>query len=287
MLKKKILAILLAALCVTNICACDNAEKKDNECEKITHRDVEDARRLDTPDVTLLYGENDTYYIYIKEWDEYRKVPWLPNSYVNNYLASAFIKGDVADVAVHESGKHRTVITTYRFHKDSDEVEENTVDMEIHTGETIYRLINLFDENKGYFLYIQDGMSTDIVRYETTDGGKTWYEAETLTLGRISREYPVILKLVTKEVGIVSYRYVSIEDLCYRTYLTMDGGKSWSLIGALPYPFDIYNGGYTEVHDFEKINDEYVLTVKVSGSYTAYIYFKSKDLVEWTICEPK
>ena len=56
MLKKKIFAILLAALCVTNICACDNAEKKDNECEKITHRDVEDARRLDTPDVTLLYG---------------------------------------------------------------------------------------------------------------------------------------------------------------------------------------------------------------------------------------
>lgn len=286
---KRLAAVLLSILCLANMCACGNVAEKDNEneYEKSMPPDIENAYLLDTPDVTLVYGK-DTYYIYIKEWDEYRKVSWLPDSFVNNYLASAFIKGDTADVAVHESGKHKTTITTYRFHKGTDTVEEHSVELEIHMGETEYRLINLYDENKGYFLYIPDGgMSRDLFRYETVDGGKSWYKAEALTLGRITHEYAVILKLVDKEVGILSYRYVSYEDLCDRTYLTMDGGKSWSIIGNLPYPFDDTSHVlYTEVHDFEKVNDEYILTVKLSHDFFSYIYFKSNDLVNWTIYEP-
>ena len=100
-------------------------------------------------------------------------------------------------------------------------------------------------------------------------------------------KYIEILKFVSPQVGILSFRYRSIEDLCGRTYLTVDGGLTWTKISQLSYPFgNVWKVGYTEVVDIEQIEDDYILTVKVQDVDNIEVaQFVSKDLISWSVIE--
>ena len=288
----------------------ENSESNDNNnIEIVEPTELEYIYHYEIPDASFWRDKEGEYYIYIKEWQVYRKLSRLteyPKNHIRIQPTSAVVNEDTAAIAVYiQSGKSDTKIFTYHFNRGSEEVQYYSIFLETREhNESNYFMINLHSENKGEFFFIPQFTSTidgeknwPIIRYETTDGGQTWNIAEVKDFRCSWRDYPTIVKFVTKETGIISYRYRGWEDLCGRTFLTTDGGLTWSRISQLPYPFDdICKVGYTEVHDLQQSDDGYLLTVKIriSPEYTgneqldfrAYIYFKSSDLVNWMLCEP-
>lgn len=249
------------------------------------------------------------FYIYIKEWNIYRKIN---SDFINSGYGSIFdpmgatINEDTAAIAVYEYSKHDATVTIHHLDRNHEDVASYTNQLD-HLEDNFYEcgtfFINMRDEETTYFFYtascpdenMYDDLYWPLVRFETTDGGKTWRQAETMKLGLTLHDYPNVITFLSHNVGIISFRYHSCEDLCGRTFLTTDGGMTWNAIAPLPYPFDDINKvGYTEVIALEQRGNDYFLTVEVH--YSAYhtnnpelddvtetIQFQSTDLTQWIL----
>ena len=252
---------------------------------------------FDILEVSFWLEKGGKYYIYINEWQEHRQLEGLEQYskyHVQIEQTSTVIAESVCTIAAYiQSGKSDTEIITFHFNKNSNAplVYKSKLETMIH-DEPNYYMINLYNENYGSFFYIPSHYVSEdksqywpIIRYETADGGKTWNKVKVLDLVAGIHECPTVVKFISKEVGIVSYRYWGINDLRNRTYLTIDGGLNWNLISNLTYPFDLDRVRYTEVYDLSKKNEEFLLTVQVHSDSVSYIYFKSSDCVNWELYE--
>ena len=120
--------------------------------------------------------------------------------------------------------------------------------------------------------------------FETTDGGKSWNQIATYTFYATAR-YEEIFKFISPQVGIISFRDLGTCEVWERTYLTVDGGLTWTQMSKLP-PSDMVNW-YSEIIDFEYVKeyDYYRLTVKASNYISFQLQLWSKDLINWTLIE--
>lgn len=266
---------------------------------------------------------NGEYYIYLNEWDTYQHMPGL-TSYNSHYIDDncMVVSSETATISViDQAGKHdEPTIITYHFNRSNNLFELHAVPLNIKaSSEYDTFFVNMHDADHGYYFLIsnldgaikQDWRFSNLPEwhmggldewplfmFETTDGGKSWNQISTIIFSHAS-DCIHFLKFVSPEVGIISFRYVCLDDLCERTYLTIDGGLTWYQISQLPYPLKT-DSWYSEVSDIEQVDDRYYLTVEVRGTLVAvegsdYSFpsehtivefrFESKDLINWSLIE--
>ena len=262
----------------------------------------------DLPEASIWRAKSEKeYYIYIKDWDVYRKLPGLASynsMHVNDNCI--IVDSETATISViHQYGKNdEPIIITYHINRSNSLVESYAVPLNIKaSSEYDTFFVNMLDEDYGYYFltprmdgtqdWRMDGVQGwPLFMFETTNGGKSWKQISTNTFTHVSSDYINLLRFVSPQVGIISFRYVNINDLCDRTYLTVDGGLTWNKISQLPYPFENMNSAYSEVVNFEIEEDtgNYYLTVEVRGRVFSekhscvQIKFWSEDLINWKLC---
>ena len=309
----------------------------ESESDNETVRDVPElgqlklftSRNLTT--ASIWTDQKGEYYIYINEWDAYRHLRGL-SSYHFLYFApygyasdnNIVVESETATIAIiDQDGKHdELTLITYHFNKSNNLVELHAVPLNIKaSSEHDTFLVNMLNEAHGYY-FLTSNMDGDhywrinefpggdvdkvwewpLFMFETTDGGKSWNQMSTNTFSPGASDRINILKFVSPQVGIISFRYIEVEDLCDRTYLTLDCGLTWTQLSQLPYPFDLNKPRtwYSEIIDFDQNDDRYYLTVEVHGTLEAVegsdcafpsehtkirFSFESKDLINWSLIE--
>ncbi len=251
----------------------------------------------DLKNTSIWRDENGEFFLYINEWDAYRQLSGL-SSYRNwfYFTDNCIVIDDKTTTIslVDQVGKHdEPTIITYHFNKDNSLVELHAVSLNIiASSEYDTFFVNMHTADHGYYFltpaidgsqdWRMDGaLGWPLFMFETTDGGKSWHQISTNTFDFCTSDHINIIKFVSPNVGIISFRYVNLEDLCERTYLTLDGGLTWNQISQLPYSSD-EQWGYSEVVDMALIDDRYYLTVKISNNDLKQLQFWSKDLKKWT-----
>lgn len=241
--------------------------------------------------------EDGELFLYINEWDAYRQLSGLSSYHNWFYFTDNCIVIDDKTTTislVDQNGKHnQPTIITYHFNRDNALIELHTVPLNIiASSEYDTFFVNMHTADHGYYFLTpsMDGSSDwrmdgvqgwPLFVFETTDGGKSWNQISTNTFTLHTSDAINIVKFVSPTVGIISFRYVNLKDLCERTYLTVDGGLTWNQISQLPYPSN-EEWGYSEVVDMALIGDCYYLTVKISDNAGKELQFGSKDLQNWT-----
>ena len=238
--------------------------------------------------ISAAYDRYGQMYAYIEAWDAYREIPVYGKRDGLNITAS--LCGDLGWIIVSDTdpnGYFRT-LTVARFTRDSDRVTVCSIDL----GTEIYSFGlygSFYDESNGGLFICHSEFSWRFTFLRTNDGGATWYapDCDTTLISDSWHDSPVFAKFVNEKTGIISYRYRSAPDLCDRTYVTFDGGRSWSLISRLTYPFDLLREEYgTEAVDVQYVNGQYELTVKVyDGKGGYYLKYRSADMKQWTLSE--
>ena len=292
----------------------------ESETNNETVRDVPElgqlklftSRNLTT--ASIWTDQKGEYYIYINEWDAYRHLRGL-SSYHFLYFApygyasdnNIVVESETATIAIiDQDGKHdEPTLITYHFNKSNNLVELHAVPLNIKaSSEYDTFLVNMLDEDHGYY-FLTSNMDGDhywrinefpggdvdkarewpLFMFETTNGGESWNLISTNTFSPGSSDYINILKFVSQQVGIISFRDLGTCEVWERSYLTVDGGLTWTQMSKLP-PSDTANW-YSEIIDFEYLEDRnyYLLTVKASNYTSFQLQLWSKDLINWTLIE--
>ena len=270
----------------------------------------------DFTDYSIYQHTDGQFYVHIKKWDVYRNIPELDkyneiSNRIDNHInlqfeeTSASVSEETFSFAAYlcGAGEKSVQIITYHFNNHIHDVTLKSYILETQIQkDDDYYMINMYDNNNGSFFIIPEDYKIDdytvesyqLLRYDTSDGGKTWIQAEKQDLG-LNWNYTITLsKFITKEVGIIS----GGKEHLGRTWLTKDGGLTWFPISNVSVPYDdITRIGYSSLIDLKKCGDEYILTSKIdfmphqNGNeeldFTAYIFYKSSDLINWTLCEPQ
>ena len=267
-------------------------------------RDVPELGKLklvpysDMQNASIWRNEDEEFFLYINEWDAYCQLSGLSSYHNWFYFTDNCIVIDdktTTITLIDQVGKHdEPTIITYHFNRDNALVELHAVPLDIiASSEYDTFFVNMHTADHGYYFltpsidgnqdWRMDGVQGwPLFMFETTDGGKSWNQISTNTFDFCTSDYVNIIKFVSPNVGIISFRYVNLKDLCERTYLTLDGGLTWNQISQLPYPSD-EKWGYSEVIDIEFIDDCYCLTVKLSDNAQGKQRYSSKDLKNWTL----
>ena len=316
-MKKRILAILLIAVIAVNICGCnyapDNGNRNplDNELNGGTSNPDETVR--DVPGIgqlelfpfcnfktaSIWRDQKGEFYIYINGWGAYRQLRGL-SSYHYLYFSpysyesdnSIVVNGDVATVSIiNQNGKYdEPTIITYHFNKSNDLVQLHAVPLNIKASlEYDAFFVNMHSADHGYYFLLPSpsshyGSDWPLIMFETTDGGKSWVQIATNTFYASAR-CEEIFKFISPQVGIISFRDLGGCEVWERTYLTVDGGLTWTQMSELPHG-DMVEW-YSDVIDLEYLEDHgyYRLTVKAMNYSTFQVQLCSKDLINWSLTE--
>ncbi len=305
-------------------------ETKPNDTAKPNEviRDVPELGKLKLlsgeglKNTSIWRNESGEIFLYINEWDAYRQLYGLSSYHTGSssyhnwcYFTdnSTVIDDETTTITlINQVGKHdEPTIITYHFNRDNPLVELHAVPLNIiASSEYDTFFVNMHTADHGYYFltpsmdgsqdWRMDGVQGwPLFMFETTDGGKSWHQISTNTFSYTS-DHIEIVKFISPDIGIISFRYVTMQDACERTYLTLDSGLTWNKISQLPYPFDLKktHSWYSEILDIERIGDRYYLTVEVRGKLVAvegsdYSFpserimvefrFESKDLINWTL----
>ena len=298
------LALIIVAL-LSSMCGC-NTENTNNhndtkeEISSTVETDNTYIEEVDTSKLTFAKtcdnvdfykDEQAQWYAYIESWNAYRKLGSIQWD-----VQDALLSGNTVEIIASDKNRSGTImkVITMKLTRDREEIELNTNDFDVIRDDTDGYFFNYYKEGCAFFFYLPGIMDNGwyrLIKYETTDGGKTWvnqgYESDVSGLTLYSS--PIIAKFITKEVGIVSYRCAADDgDLCNRTWFTTDCGKTWFRITQLSYPFElsVYRG--TDVVDFKLVDGRYLLTVRVfdgKESIDHNIRYISDDLHSWTLVE--
>lgn len=178
------------------------------------------------------------------------------------------------------------------------------IDHDTLYNEEFPRRYNFISDTTGYFFQFRFFGSENRLVYllKTKDGGKTWVAQDIQIPSSMGwREHVICAKMLDENVGLISGMYGPSENFSDRTYITADGGKTWSKI-VLPKDApgiisersnDLATYSECEAYDLTHENGVYFLCVRDAyynpesdNSTYNYFRFSSTDLVSWTFVEP-
>jgi hypothetical protein len=315
-MKKRIFAMLLSALLVANISACnyvpENELTTDMGSDEL-NLNVEDIDQMKEAASQNANTESETWYsiacdgvyrnsnvqytvnkngdlcVYIGDWNKKHLVTSLSDDDIEafgNTAKSVVLNNDYAFLFLKRYDISTSKITVLRFDKTgkSETVTSLTV------GDAVYKFGgNFISKNVGYLFAFKEeagihakGDSKLSSLFITEDGGNTWNSISVQSAPSISLSTDIIFsKMISENVGIISGRYWANDyDFCERTLLTTNGGRNWECISTLP-KINILSS--PEVTDFTKQEESYILTVRHITSENGYEYakYKSSDLNVW------
>ncbi len=254
-----------------------------------------------TPPVSYAVDADECPILYITAWEEYVKLPpVLEETDCYWRRCSAALSSDSSGIfAVSERGVTDSLTVT-RFQRDGT-CSQTTVTFPTEYGVTGL-FCNFISDTDG-FLFVErvyyenptlmGAQGTHaLMLYKTIDGGAS-FEAVNLEapLCVSYTESPLFAKFLDESVGVVSGRYWVTDSLSARTWLTLDGGKTWEPFPVLPHPSDRIDR-FTELMELTYEDGSYKATVRVvfdgggeSRRETVYTY-RSPELREWTLETP-
>ena len=305
---KKILSLLLALfmLCVS-LAGCNmssESEKGSNQesgSNNSTNEDKKDninltiSSKLETNSLSLYIDTNVSTgetYAYNYDWSSEKYILPDISTQHTGYIKSTIYGNYAWAFDVHANG-----ITLYKISRLNNTVEvyKNIYPEDIGFTEMTFAIPSFYDENNGVLFFWRDNYMSSgwPVRFlSTNNGGETWqlYEPQNAPATSVNKQYPNFAKFLSENVGVVSYRYWSISDLCKRTYLTFDGGKTWERISGLEYSKELSDYAYSEVKDLYYTSSVYVLEVEISNGGLGTretVYYVSQDLKTWELFSQK
>ena len=111
--------------------------------------------------------------------------------------------------------------------------------------------------------------------YETTDGGKTWFEIGNLT--RIYNGLMTCAAFASTDIGVVCFRYY--EDYISYMYRTEDRGKTWEKVNiTLPDEYDKYKANITSIDFYGSKGEIHIsLLKKDTGEIGGALVMSTRD----------
>ena len=313
-MKKRIFAMLLSALMVANISACnyvpeneidgtfeniDTTESNFEETEKTTeseeNADIKPPRK--SPDffngvwnnfnATYTFNQNGEFSVYIADWDENH----LFTSFADVDIAAAkyctaaiSVNNKRAFLILEQFYKPKITVVSFERGSQSEKVVEFDVDETMYEVEGYILNGNFINENTGYifvFTEVVGGHSRGSSKlsnfFKTEDGGNTWQSIKVQNIPLLDlRNYIVYAKMISEDVGLVSGGIGPADyDFCERTLLTTDGGLNWVHVNIPELPQED-DLHWAEVADFSLVDENYVLTIRYETLETEYSYAKYK-----------
>ncbi len=164
------------------------------------------------------------------------------------------------------------------------------------------RSYNFINETTGYFFQFKFFGSENRLVYllKTEDGGRTWAKQDIQIPASMGwKEHIACAQMLDENVGFISGVYWADANFSNHTYVTKDGGKTWTKIALpkdAPYVYsedssDLVTYLEGEAYDLTHENGIYFLHIKAytfdPNSDTGYecLRFSSTDLVSWTFIE--
>lgn len=307
-MKKRIFAMLLSALLVANISACNYAHENeiDGTIEDTTFpesmsKGLEEAD-TETPSTTwegtiacngayrtskvkFAINQNKQLILYIEDWDESFFVPNEDMHFVGETVySSSVVLGETQGALIFgDFSLPAKPIKVIRFTKGNPQVTIENLTFE--TGQPhAFKYCNFINEQTGYlFLFNEVNARFELTKMlKTTNGGETWIEQPVEVTPSIWwREEIICAKMVNENVGLIAGWYYSDENFSRRTYITADGGLTWSGI-QIQYPKNLDGLGGEEACDILYEDGQYILICKFreDGS-DIWVKYTSTDLKTW------
>lgn len=328
-MKKRILTMILSALLLTNATACNVTENgTTGTSENTTTTPTEattttTATELENPpsnsnsmenssskvtmacngnyynsNVTYTINQNNELIIHIESWNESFVIPNQDMYFVSETVqASSVVLGnDQGAVIFGDFSVPTKPIKVIRFEKGKPQVTVENLSYE--TNQTYqYKYCNFTDEKTGYLFLFGATDRIELSKLlKTTDSGQTWIEQSLENAPSLDwKAWIICAKMLDESIGFISGRHWADDNFSKRTYVTTDGGGTWTQV-VLPT-----NGPYVvgpdsgetetvmagiEAYDLLYKDGQYILCLKQRQD-DSFIYFKysSVDLVTWTYVE--
>ena len=310
-MKKRIAAMLLCGLLLTNVTACNEMSGNDDgglTSEETTNEVMDETEQNNVLDnsVDILKKEETTGRNEIIEDLSLNELREQLGCYVNNEstenLKQLIQKGESKIQVEHDRNSSNVFYIT--VHQNETEYK-TTVSLSngIKTPDVYCGFTNeqngyiIIFHMEGYAVSPMDDIEIACV-LKTFDGGKTWNTTEYQDFAvSNSREYITAACFFTEQIGFFTARYCNTDHFGPRTYWTVDGGKTWTRMPRLDIP-DVLGPyglkGYdfsSEISDVELIDGAYLITVRICQGYSCkvdgksgmYIQYFSTDLENWTL----
>ncbi len=244
---------------------------------------------------------------YIKPWDQYFKIPISDERIIDLQKCASLIPDDFGILNsgiffITRSGEED--IDIYKFSQDGNCTQISNISLpDKVVAHDMY--CNFIDKNNGFLFVFHEyeevlhATGTEaMLLYKTDDGGKTWTPQQCdKELFLSLRESAVFAKFINEEVGFVSGTYGFSDFIEGRSYVTIDGGKTWQTINSLPYPkycssAMIVDIGYYTLEETDRVI--YIMYTKIS--HTIYengeetlrtCIFESDDMISWELANGK
>ena len=265
-------------------------------------------------DYSVICGNDEEYYVYIRAWDAYRKIT-IPNLFNRKGPCfdptSAMINENTATIAIYDYNDSMATVTVFHLNKHNEDVESYTTVLKskFYTRLLSTAFVNVANENTICFfglteptLYPNSEKEPSFIKIITKDGGKTWSSEETLLPNVTAKNTLTIAKFASNTVGIISYAYVANQDvhsgefhsewddIFDGTYITTDGGLSWKRISLeYDYKFGVRDYEYRNIIRAAKViyfskydsNKTYRLGFAINNDSNGY--FISEDFINWEL----
>ncbi|MBQ7232693.1 MAG: exo-alpha-sialidase [Bacillales bacterium] len=316
-MKKRVLTILLSALLVANISACNYESTHDDlETEETTNEIMDttgssDANSKDIPTNSENIPQNEqttkdnknNEVIKDLSVNELREKLGCYVSTTSSQNLKKLMSNDENKLKVEHEGYLSNVfyITT------SQNGTEYKTTISLSKGIRVPDIYSGFtsDQNGYIIIFHMEEHSISpmddielVCVLKTSDGGKTWSTTEYKDfIITNNRQIITAACFFTEQIGFFTARYYNTDNFGGRTYWTVDGGKTWNRMPMISIPDVLEPYGLkgkdfaTEVSDVELIDGGYLLTVRichgysctVDGEYGMYIQYYSTDLENWTL----
>ncbi len=241
--------------------------------------------------VGIAHDSTGKLYLYVEAWNKYIPTTFVQfedfaTSKVHTEYQTATTYGDnVWLIASNSNGQHTNTFSVLKADQNGT-MSYSRIDL----GGTYFiqgLYCNFSSEYNGKLIvYYSDHYQRCMV-YETKDGGTTWNKVTGDIISAANRHENVIAAgFVTDDIGYISYEYVGDEQPGTRTYITVDGGRTWNPWGVT-LASDILQKGYGEVVNLEFDNGKLILTVIVRGGnldeHICYKYVSTDNASTWTM----
>ena len=241
--------------------------------------------------VKIAHDSTGKLYLYVEAWNKYVSTTFMQfedfaTSKVHTEYQTADTYGDyVWLITSNGNGRHTSTFSVLKADQ-AGKMSYGRIDL----GGTYFiqgLYCNFSSEYNGkLIIYYSDHYQRCMV-YETKDGGETWNKViGDIISGTNWHKTVTAAGFVTDEIGFVSYGYIGTEQPGMRTYITIDGGKTWKTSG-ITLPSNIIQDGYGEVVEMKYENGKLISTVVVrGGSFTediCYKYVSTDNGSTWTL----
>lgn len=311
-MKKRILTMLLSALLVANISACnyvpeneiegtfENIDTTESNFEKTDKKITESETNTETipttwegaitcngvyqnSAITYTVNQNNDFIIHLADWNEDHLLTSFSAKDIRNSKYSAIAIGINRERAFFLRYRYyENKITVVSFEKGS--TSETVVNLDV--DEDVYEIGgNFINENVGYIFVFKEvpegsrGSSKLSNLFKTEDGGNTWTSINVQSAPSISLRNDIeFAKMVSENTGLISGGIGPADyDFCKRTLLTTTGGLNWINVNIpeLPENDDLH---WALVTDFTQVDKSYILTIRYETPEGNYDYAKYKLL---------